>query len=170
MGAAKYGVRLRPSGGDEGVMDNFGHEANKMTMNREAVEADFLTMSANTSNSTPLSVFQSIYTVLQDDHTGLFQLALAMLRPKLTKIEENILRKALVLPPIAGLDDEVARTALVELWLWQAMRKHAIKLQSSFENIEGAKGSSGIRKWNGRFSQVIIRQLGERGLKASGIK
>lgn len=166
LGAAKFGVRLRPSGDDEGAMDHAGRRASNLLANPDAEAEDFRSLSAQTSDRTPLSVFQSIYAVLQDDHTGLFPLALAMLRPKLTKTEEKRLKEALVLPAISGLDDDAARTALVELWLWQAMRKHAIKLQSSFQNIEGAKGSSGIRRWNGRFSQVITKQLGERGLNA----
>ena len=166
LGAAKYGVRLRPSGDDDGAMDHAGRRANALVTNPDAEAEDFRSLTAQTSDRTPLSVFQSIYAVLQDDHTGLFPLALAMLRPRLTKTEEKQLKEALVLPPIDGLDAEAARAALVELWLWQAMRKHAIKLQSSFKNLEGAKGSAGIRPWNGRFSQVIAKQLGDRGLKA----
>lgn len=166
LGAARYGVRLRPSGDDDGAMDHAGRRANALTANPDAESEDFRSLTAQTSDRTPLSVFQSIYAVLQDDHTGLFPLALAALRPRLTKTEEKQLKDALILPPIAGLEEEAAQTALVELWLWQAMRKHAIKLQSSFKNLEGAKGSSGIRPWNGRFSQVIAKQLGERGLKA----
>lgn len=166
LGAAKYGVRLRPSGDDDGAMDHAGRRANALVTNPDAEAEDFRSLTAQTSDRTPLSVFQSIYAVLQDDHTGLFPLALAMLRPKLTKTEEKQLKDLLVLPPIAGLDEDAARAALVELWLWQAMRKHAIKLQSSFKNLEGAKGSAGIRPWNGRFSQVIAKQLGDRGLRA----
>ena len=41
------------------------------------------------SEQTPFQSFKSIYAVLQDDHTGLFPLALAMLRPKLTKTEQQ---------------------------------------------------------------------------------
>jgi ATP-dependent helicase YprA (DUF1998 family) len=165
LGAAKFGVRLRPSGDDEGAMDLAGKRAKGLVGNDDAEADDFRTLAAQTSDRTPLSVYQSIYAVLQDDHTGLFPLALAMLRPKLTKTEEKHLKETLVLPPIANLSDDGARTALVELWLWQAMRKHAIKLQSTFKNIEGARGSSGIRPWNGRFSQVNSKLLGDRGLK-----
>jgi ATP-dependent helicase YprA (DUF1998 family) len=166
LGASRHGVRLRPSGDDAGAMDLAGRRANALVANLDAEAEDFRSLTAQTSDRTPLSVFQSIYAVLQDDHTGLFPLALAMLRPKLTKTEEKQLKDALVLPIIAGLDDEAARDALVELWLWQAMRKRAIKLRSSYKNLEGAKGSAGIRPWNGRFSQVIAKQLGDRGLKA----
>jgi ATP-dependent helicase YprA (DUF1998 family) len=166
LGAAKFGVRLRPSGDDEGAMDHAGRRANNLVGDDDSEADDFRSLTAQTSDRTPLSVFQSIYAVLQDNHTGLFPLALAMLRPKLTKTEAKQLKETLVLPPVAGLSEDAARVALVELWLWQAMRKHAIKLQSGFKNIEGAKGSSGIRPWNGRFSQVIAKHLSDRGLKA----
>ena len=166
LGAAKYGVRLRPSGDNDGVLDHAGRRANALISDPDAEAEDFRSLTAQTSDRTVLSVFQSIYQVLQDDHTGLFPLALAMLRPRLTKTEEKQLRETLILPPISGLKDEAARTALVELWLWQAMRKHAIKLQSSFKNLEGAKGASGIRPWNGRFSQIVAKQLGDRGLRS----
>ncbi len=165
LGAAKFGVRLRPSGDDDGAMDYAGRRATDLVNDTDAETQDFRTLTSQTTTRTPLSVFQSIYAVLQDDHTGLFPLALAMLRAKLTKTEHKQLKEALVLPPVAGLNEDEARAALIELWLWQAMRKHAIKLQSSFKNIEGAKGSSGIRPWNGRFSQVNAKLLAERGLK-----
>ncbi|MGH6677363.1 MAG: helicase-related protein, partial [Bradyrhizobium sp.] len=165
LGAAKFGVRLRPSGDDEGAMDHAGRRAHHLVGDEDAEADDFRTLTAQTTDRTPLSVYQSIYAVLQDDHNGLFPLALAMLRPKLTKTEEKRLKETVALPPVAGLSDDAARTAFVELWLWQAMRRHAIKLQSTFKNIEGAKGSSGIRSWNGRFSQVNRNLLGERGLK-----
>ncbi len=165
LGAAKFGVRLRPSGDDDGAMDRAGRRAKSLVDNTDAEADDFRALTAQTSEGTTLSVFQCIYSVLQDDHTGLFPLALATLRPKLTKTEEKQLSQTLVLPAVAGLTEEDARTALVELWLWQAMRKHAIKLQSTFKNIEGAKGSSGIRPWNGRFSKINSQLLSDRGLK-----
>jgi hypothetical protein len=84
LGAAKFGVRLRPSGDDEGAMDHAGRRANDLVGNEDAEADDFRTLTAQTSARTPLSVYQSIYAVLQDDHTGLFPLALAMLRPKST--------------------------------------------------------------------------------------
>ena len=166
LGAAKFGVRLRPSGDDNGPMDKAGKEALQLLQSEDSEVDDFRELTARTSDLAPLSVFQSIYTVLQDNHTGLFPLALAILRPKLTKAEERQLSEALVLPSIAGIDEEQGRKSLMELWLWQGMRKHAIKLQSKWINIEGAKGSSGIQPWNGRFSKVIQAILEKRGLNS----
>jgi hypothetical protein len=111
------------------------------------------------------AVFKSIYAVLQDDHTGLFPLALAMLRPKLTKTEASKLTESLKLPTIDGLSEYQVRSAFIDLWLWQAMRKHAIKLQHTPENVVGAGGSSGIREWNGKFSKKVTALLEARGLK-----
>jgi hypothetical protein len=166
LGAAKFGVRLRPIGPDDGVMDAAGRDAVRLINNKDAENEDFRGLTSQTSNNAPLSVFQSIYAVLQDDHTGLFPLALAMLRPKLTKTEHQRLNEELKLPIVAGVAPDEVRTSLIELWLWQAMRRHAIKLQFTPSNIEAATGSSGIRLWNGKFSQVIAKGLEQRGLKS----
>lgn len=165
LGATRHQVRLRPVGDDEGRMDRAGQDVRALIGNDEAEADDFRTLSSQTSEQTPLSVFQSIYAVLQDDHTGLFPLALAVLRPKLTKTEKQRLDSGLKLPTLPDLDDEQVRNALVELWLWQAVRKHAIRLQHTPNNLVGAGGSSGIREWNGRFSQVLSKLLESRGLR-----
>lgn len=166
LGAAKFGVRLRPIGDDDGVMDRAGQMATGLVNNADAENEDFRGLTSQISDDAPLSVFQSIYAVLQDDHTGLFPLALAMLRPKLTKTEQQRLNHGIKLPLVDGMAPDEVRTSLVELWLWQAMRKHAIKLQHTPSNIEAAKGSSGIRLWNGKFSQAITKALEQRGFKA----
>jgi hypothetical protein len=165
LGAASHEVRLRPSGDDEGRMDRAGQRALELLANDDAENEDFRSLSNQTSSETPLSVFQSIYAVLQDDHTGLFPLALAMLRPKLTKREQQKLKDELKLPTLQELKEEEIRTALIELWLWQSMRRHAIKLQHTPDNVVGGQGSSGIREWNGRFSGVVSKLLEARGLK-----
>lgn len=166
LGAQRHGVRLRPSGDDDGAMEQAGASARYLIDQDDADSEDFRSLTTQTSDRTPLSVFQSIYAVLQDNHTGLSPLALATLRPKLTKTEKRQLHEALRLPVVPGLSDAQARDALIELWLWQAMRKHAIKLRSVYKNIEGAKGNAGIRPWNGRFSRIIGNLLGDQGLKA----
>jgi ATP-dependent helicase YprA (DUF1998 family) len=166
LGAAKHEVRLRPAGDDEGRMDRNGQLGLGLVGNDDAESDDFRALTSQTSQQTPLSVYQSIYEVLQDDHTGLFPLALAVLRAKLTKTEQRKLQENLPIPAVQGMSEEAVRTALVELWLWQAMRRHAIKLQHAPANIVGARGSAGIREWNGRFSQVVSKLLEARGLKA----
>ena len=165
LGAAMHEVRLRPAGDDEGRMDHAGQQVLRLLDNDDTENDDFRSLSNQTSADTSLSVFQSIYAVLQDDHTGLFPLALAMLRPKLTKNEQQRLQDGLKLPTLKGAKEEEVRAALVELWLWQAMRRHAIKLQHTPNNVVGGQGSSGIREWNGRFSGVITKLLEAQGLK-----
>jgi hypothetical protein len=80
--------------------------------------------------------------------------------PGLSKLTES-----LKLPTIDGLSEDQVRSAFIDLWLWQAMRKHAIKLQHTPENVVGAGGSSGIREWNGKFSRKVTALLEARGLK-----
>lgn len=165
LGAFRVKARLRPIGDDDGLMDHAGRRASTLIDSPDAESDDFRNLSSQTSDNAPLSVFQSLYAVLQDDHSGLFPLALAMLRPKLTKNEQNQLVDALVLPAVTGLSADEVRDALIELWLWQAMRKHAIRLQYTLPNIDSAKGSAGLRLWNGKFSKVIADGLGRRGYK-----
>ena len=143
LGAAKYKVRLRPAGDDDGRMDRAGQLALGLVGNDDAESDDFRALTNQTSQQTPLSVFQSIYAVVQDDHTGLFPLALALLRAKLTKTEQQKLQQDLVLPAVEGMEINAVQVALIELWLWQAVRRHAIKLQHTPDNIVGARGSSG---------------------------
>lgn len=165
LGAARHQVRLRPVGDDAGRMDRAGQEVLNLIRNEEAEADDFRMLSSVTSEQTRRSVFQSIYAVLQDQHTGLFPLALAVLRPRLTKAEQQKLNNGLKLPTLPDMADEQVRDALVELWLWQAVHKHAIRLQHTPVNDVDAGGSSGIRAWNGRFSQVLSKLLESRGLK-----
>ena len=165
LGAARFDVRLRPAGDDQGRLDALGRTALGLLGEPDAESDDFRGLSGTTSSQTPLSVFQSLYAVLQDDHTGLFPLALAVLRPKLTRTDQQRLRADLRLPTVAGLSEDEVRAALVELWLWAAMRRHAIKLQHTMDNLEGATGSASLRKWNGNFSQIVQKLLGARGLR-----
>ncbi|WP_448040525.1 DEAD/DEAH box helicase [Bradyrhizobium liaoningense] len=165
LGAARNDVRLRPAGDDDGKMDRAGRQALSLIGDEDAEIDDFRSLSNKTSEETPLSVFQSIYAVLQDDHTGLFPTALAVLRPKLTKTEAQKLADGLKLPAVANLSEDQVRAALLELWLWQAMRKHAIKLQHTPVNVIGGRGSAGIREWNGKFSKKLTGLLEARGLR-----
>src|SRR5262249_57317572 len=80
--------------------------------------------------------------------------------------EQQRLKDGLKLPTIQGMKEEEVRNALIELWLWQAVRRHAIRLQHTPDNVVGAQGSLGIREWNGRFSGVVSKLLEARGLKA----
>ncbi len=164
LGAASRHVRLRPAGDSEGQMDRAGRSALELIGNGDAENDDFRTLSNQTSQFTPLSVFQAIYAVLQDGHTGLFPLALGTLHAKLTKAEQGKLQKELTPPPLPGVDADQARAALLDLWLWQAVDKRAIKLLHTPVNIETGRGSTGIREWNGRFSKEVSKLLTAQGL------
>jgi ATP-dependent helicase YprA (DUF1998 family) len=165
LGGARHGVRLRPIGAEDGRLDRAGRRAVVLIGSPDADAEDFRQLTNQTSAETPRSVFQSLYAVLQDEHTGIFPLALATLKAKLTKIEADKVNEAVVLPTIPGLNDEEARAALIELWLWQALRKHAIRLRDTPDNVETGRGSSGIRAWNGKFSKKFTTLLEARGLK-----
>ena len=110
LGAAKYEVRLRPAGDDDGAMDRAGqHVLTRWSDNDDAENGGLPVAVSPDLDGPQLSVFKSIYAVLQDDHTGLFPLALAMLRPKLTKTEASKLTESLKLPAIDGLSEDAGR-------------------------------------------------------------
>lgn len=165
LGGARHGVRLRPSGAEDGRIELAGKRAVRHLADPDTETLDFQNLSSQTSKETPLSVYQSLYAVLQDDHTGMFPLALATLKAKLTKSETTKITQTVSLPAIAGLSEDEARDALVQLWLIQALKKHGIQLLHTHGNVEGGRGSAGIRKWNGKFSRKIQLLLEERGLK-----
>lgn len=165
LGAAQHEVRLRPTGDDQGKLDRRGREALRLLTEVDVEAEDYRSLSAATSSDTPLSVYQSLYAVLQDNYTGLSPLALAVLRPKLTKSEITRLRDELVVPTVAGLTDDQTREALLDLWLWSAMRKHAIRMQHVHADLEGASGAASIRRWNGNFSQKVQALLKSNGLQ-----
>jgi Lhr-like helicase len=165
LGGAKHGVRLRPTGAEDGRMDRAGREALALINDPVAAHEDFQFLSAQTSRETTLSVFSSIYAVLQDEHTGLSSLALATIAPKLSRLQTQTIAASLALPAIAGLSEDEGRNALIQLWLWQALRKRAIKIANTPANVETGRGSSGIRPWNGKFSKKFETLLESRGLK-----
>lgn len=165
LAGARRGVRLRPLGAEDGRIERSGKKALNLMDDSLAETDDFRLLSTHTSDETPRSVYQSIYAVLQDEHTGVLPLALSTLRAKLTAAQRNTLANGLRLPAIQGLEEQQARDAFVQLWLLQALKKKAIKLQNTPGNLEGARGSSGISTWNGKFSQKFASLLEERGLR-----
>lgn len=161
FGAANRNVRLRPSGDVHDVMTEIGKSAKSMFLDGEAENDDFQALSSDASGRAPHSIFVSLYAVLHDRHTGLLPLALAKLKPKLTRYESQRLTSDLRLPQVEGADGDAVRNALVELWLWQAMAKRAIRLEHTPPGLENA--NNGAYVWNGNFSERLSRVLKAQG-------
>ena len=84
----------------------------------DAESDDFRGLSGTTSSQTPLSVFQSLYAVLQDDHTGLVPACACNAAPEAHQDRSATAPRR---PPLADgcrLSEDEVRAALIELWLW----------------------------------------------------
>ena len=162
LSAAMNDVRLRPVGDEAGNLFRFGHIA-KDYLGDESIESEEIGgVSRDTSAGTPISVFQNIYAVLQDRHTGLSALALATVGPKFARMDIQTL-EALIVPVIAGLSPQDCRAAVINLWLWCALHARAIKLGSTPLDVEQMSGASGIGRWSGRFNEGVRRALSAAG-------
>lgn len=165
LSAALNQVRLRPIGDDLGSFVQLGRQAVDLVQDPDVEAGDISEHSAETSNRTPESVFQSIYAVLQDRHTGVSALALASVGPKLQRRDADAI-DALAPPTVTGLSDKEAREALVRLWLWAALNARAIKLSHTPAGLDGRSGAQGLGRWNGKFNEGLRRALTSAGHSA----
>ncbi|MCB4821253.1 DEAD/DEAH box helicase [Roseicella aerolata] len=168
LSAVRKGVRLRPVGDDTGALNEFGRQAAELLEDAEAEIEDIRNLSETTSGNTQLSVFQNLYAVMQDRHTGLSSLALASVKPKLTKADVDRLARELKLPSILNATEKDVRDATLNLWLWSALLERSIKLRGTPGNVEVAAGASSIRRWSGRFPKGVQAALAKAGLAAWG--
>ena len=165
LGAARRGVRLRPAGDHLASLERYGSRAKDLFDDEDVEAQEFADLSIIASERAPQSVFAAIYLVLQDDQTGFEAVALATLRPKLTKKEASKLRSELNVPTINGMGEDEVRSAVVGLWLWSALRKRAVKLRGTPAGIESDSRPPVLRKWNGSFPQEVQKILNARGLR-----
>lgn len=161
LAAANRDVRLRPIGDTQGDMVKIGVRAKEIANAEDSEVDDFRGLSDEASSKMLKSFFQSLYAVLHDRHTGLSSLALAKLRPKLTKFETQRLRTDLKLPQMSGTSEDDVRDALICLWLWQAMSKRAVHLSHTPPDLIDAAG--GVHTWNGKFSEEVQKLLKAQG-------
>lgn len=159
LSAAAHKVRLRPIGDDRGDYMLRGRQALEL-LEESDLEADEVSQfSADASNATPLSVFLSLYPILQDRHTGLSALALAALDPKLSRVDSKLL-DGLPLPTLPGHDETQTRLAVLRLWLWRAMDRRAVKLSGTPAHRDV---DDYVDLWSGKFGEAITQALKKAG-------
>lgn len=151
VSAAAHSVRLRPIGDNDGNYMLRGQRGLELLQDPDREPDELPLFSADTSNAAPLSVYQSLYAILQDWQTGLSALALAALDPKLSRTDMKLL-EGLPLPALAGYDEEAIRQAVLRLWLWCAMDRRAVKLSGTPADYE-------VKLWSGRFGEPVSRAL-----------
>lgn len=157
LSAAMNQVRIRPVG-DRGDYMGWGRQAGVLLNDPDVEAGEIEGHSRDTSQATPLSVFQSLYAILQDRHTGLSALALASVGPKLPRLDMKAV-EALPIPSMPGHDDEIVRREVLRLWLWCALDRHAIKLSGTPIDVE-------VDLWSGKFGERVTRALKAAGHSA----
>jgi len=167
LGATLRQVRLRPAGEDDRHLERIGAEAREL-IDDDDVDLPELMSLSNQASGVPdggKAMFESIYAVLQDEHTGLEALALGSFGPRLSKNARKTLAD-LDVPVVKGLNAEAVLAAVIDLWLWTAVRRRALKLNNVDGGLEGIWGSSGYTHWNGRLTPETVEALNAAGLKA----
>jgi hypothetical protein len=150
LSAAINRVRIRPVD-DRGDYVGWGRRAAELVGDPDVEGQEIAGLSSDTSQATPGSVFQSLYAILQDRHTGLSALALASVGPKLARLDRKAV-EALPLPSVPGLVDEEVRSEVLRLWLWCALDRHSIKLSATPIDVE-------VDRWSGKFGERVTRAL-----------
>lgn len=154
VSAAAHEVRLRPIG-DNGDFMVRGRRGLALLSEPDLEDGEVSQFSVEASNAAPASVFDSLYAILQDRHTGLSAIALAGLDPKLSRTDVKQL-EGLPLPIIPGLDEDETRLEVLRLWLWCAMDRRAVKLG-------GTPADHEVDVWSGKFGDPVQRALREAG-------
>ncbi len=164
LSAAIHGVRLRPVG-DDGFFAECGRKAKALLEDTESESDEISELSLTTSAGTPTSVFENLYALLQDKHTGLSALALGSVTSRLRRGDLQDLAQ-LVPPAIDSLSPEDARKAVVDLWLWSGLQSRSIKISSTPSDLEGRFGANSLATWNGKFKSSLRDAIGKAGFAA----
>lgn len=151
LSAACNGARLRPEDDAMGDFARWGQDAHAMLQDPDFDTGELGDLSSDASQAARLAVFQALYSILQDRHTGLSALGLAAVGPKLGKQDQQSV-ETIALPAVAGHEPAAVRQALLKLWLWSALDRKAIKLSGTTADIE-------IKGWTGKLGKSVSHAL-----------
>ena len=65
----------------------------------------------------------------------------------------------MVPPVLADESVDASRAAVIDLWLWSALKARAIRLSGTPADVEGGYGATAIAKWNGKFDKFVRKAL-----------
>lgn len=166
-GCALHGVNLRPIQGLHFVED-LGAVRELLESNPSATELEFFEKSGEFNHlRTNKSLMHAVYPVLNDRHTGLSALALAAIRPKLTAMEERALARLPLPPEPSLLDDHERRLALLDLWVADALSRHALYLPTTPNEWLDSQAGATIRRVKGGFPHILKDLIGSRWFNAN---
>lgn len=158
LSAACNGARLRPEDDAMGDYARWGEDAHGLLQDPTFDISEMSDLSRNTSDATRVAVFEALYSILQDRHTGLNALGLAAVGPKLGKADQDRV-DAIPLPTIPGHEAADVRDAMLRLWLWCALDRKAIKLS-------GTPADVNIKGWTGKLGKNVTHALTAAGHRA----
>lgn len=168
-GCVKKGVTLRPAQAPH-FDEDLELFRELLSSKHPSSEQEIRSRSAElNTHRTNKSLMQALYPVLKDPHTGFSSLGLATIRASL---DQTDLRAFLALPapPVpADLGEDERRLALLDLWLNNAVLRHALFLPTTpSEWLDSTTGSKiRIRRTNAAFPTFVKDLVGTRWFNAN---
>ena len=161
-GCVLHGVNLRPFQAPY-FDDDLCVVRELLVANPPAEKLEFLETSGEFNHlRTNKSLMLAVYPVLNDRHTGLSALGLAAIRPNLGAADKRALSQLPIPPRLSHLSDRDVRLALLDLWVADAVSRHALLLPTTpsewLDSTSGAK----IRRVTGSFPRIVRDLVGSR--------
>ena len=166
-GCVRRGVNLRPLQSPDFNKDLAALRA-LLESEPPTAQLEFSEWSAELNHQrTNRALMQAVYAVLKDAHTGLSALALAAFKPNLAPADEGSFAQLPTPPGPAHLDEHERRLALLELWIADAVRRHALYLPTTPSEWLDSDVGVKIRRVNGRFPEMMKHLVGTKWFNAN---
>ena len=159
-GCVRHGVNLRPA---QAPFFDSDLEACRelLTFDPPPSEGEFREWSTELNHHrTNTDLMQAAYPVLNDAHTGLSALGLAAFKPNLSDSEKLVLAGLPTPPEPSQLDEDKRREALLELWVADTMRRHALYLPTTPSDWLDSDSGATIHRIKGTFPEKVKELVG----------
>ena len=113
------------------------------------------------------NLMAAIYPVLHDPHTGLNALGLATICASLDTRSRRDFQELPAPPSPHGLSDDERRKALLDLWLYDAIRSGALFLPTTPSEWLDAEGGAKIRRTKATFPPIVRELVGTQWFNAN---
>ncbi len=159
-GCVLHGVNLRPIQAPH-FDEDLTAIRELLIANPPAEKQDFLEASGEFNHlRTNKSLMLAVYPVLNDRHTGLSALGLAAIRASLSAADERVLSQLPVPPSPSHLSTQELRQALLNLWVADAVARHALLLPTTPSEWLDSKSGAKIRRVKGTFPKILRDLVG----------
>ena len=166
-GCVRRGVNLRPAQAPQFDTDLEAFR-NLLVADPPTTEREFIETSAEWNyQRTNKALMQAVYPVLNDAHTGLSALGLAAFKANFSDADERALAQLPAPPEPHDLDEGERRQALVDLWIADAVRRHALYLPTTPGEWLDSDAGAVIRRIKGIFPEVVKDLVGTRWYNAN---